>query len=167
MIYLSNLIIPIFTLIVIIYALCKKIDVYSSFISGVKEGIDISFKLFPTIFAMSLSIAVFIKSNILNDLISLINIKLFPKEILPIALLRSFSGSSSLIILNDILKTYGPDSLIGRISSVIQSSTDTTIYILSTYYTLVGIKKIKYSLVLGLLCDIVCVIISILIFKLI
>ena len=167
MIYLSNLIIPIFTLIVIIYALYKKVDVYSSFLSGVKEGIDISFKLFPTIFAMSLSISVFIKSNILKDFISLININIFPKEILPIALLRSFSGSSSLIILNDILKTYGPDSLIGKISSVIQSSTDTTIYILSTYYTLVGIKKIRYSLFLGLLCDFICVVISILIFKII
>ena len=165
MIYLSNLIVPIFTLIVIIYALYKRVDVYSSFISGVKEGVDISFKLFPTVFAMSLCISVFIKSNILNDLILLINTNLFPKEILPIALLRSFSGSSSLIILNDILKTYGPDSLVSKISSVIQSSTDTTIYILSTYYTLVGIKKIRYSLVLGLLCDFICVVISILIFR--
>lgn len=167
MIYLSNLIIPLFTLIVIIYALYKKVDVYSSFISGIKEGIDISFKLFPTIFTMSLAISVLIKSNIINDIISKINISIFPKEILPIALLRSFSGSSSLMILNDILKTYGPDSLIGKISSVIQSSTDTTVYILSTYYTLVGIKKIRYSLVLGLLCDLICVVISILIFKII
>ena len=65
--------------------------------------------------------------------------------------------------MNELLKSYGPDSYIGRIASVIQSSTDTTIYIISLYFGSIGIKKIRYSLIVGLLTDLFCVIVSILV----
>jgi spore maturation protein B len=95
----------------------------------------------------------------------IININLFPKEILPIAILRPISSSSSMILLNEILLIHGPDSLIGRISSIIAGSTDTTIYIIGMYYSSIKIKKIRQSLLIGLLADLSCVIISILIVK--
>lgn len=165
MIYLSNIILPLITLIVIIYALYKKVNIYDEFLTGVKEGLQISLDIFPSIFAMIISVTVLVKSNFLNDIISLININLFPKEILPIAILRPISSSSSMMILNEILKTYGVDSLIGKISSIIAGSTDTTIYIIATYYASIKIKKTKQSLLIGLLADLTCVIISILIVK--
>ena len=163
MIYIANIILPLITIIVIIYALYKKVNIYEEFISGVKEGLQISLEIFPSIFAMIISVTTLVKSNLLNDLISLININIFPKEILPIALLRPISSSSSMMILNEILSTYGPDSLIGKISSIIAGSTDTTIYIIGVYYSSIKIKKIKQSLVIGLLADLVCIIISVLI----
>ena len=163
MIYISKIIIPLITLIVIIYALIKKVDIYDEFLRGVKEGLQLSLNIFPSMFAMIISVTVLVKSNIINDLISLININIFPKEILPIAFLRPISSSSSLMILNDILKTYGPDSLVGKISSIITGSTDTTIYIIGMYYSSVKIKKIKHSLLVGLLADFACVIISIIV----
>ena len=165
MIYISKIIIPIITLIVIIYALYKKVAIYEAFLEGVKEGLKISLEIFPSIFAMIISITVLVKSNFINALISLINIKIFPKEILPIALLRPISSSSSLMLLNNILKIYGPDSLIGKIASIITGSTDTTIYIIGMYYSSVKIKKIKHSLFIGLLADLICVIISIIVVK--
>ena len=165
MIYLSNIILPLITLIVIIYALYKKVNIYDEFLTGVKEGLQISLDIFPSIFAMIISVTVLVKSNFLNDIISLININLFPKEILPIAILRPISSSSSMMILNEMLKTYGVDSLIGKISSIIAGSTDTTIYIIATYYASIKIKKTKQSLLIGLLADLTCVIISILIVK--
>ncbi len=165
MIYISKIIIPIITLIVIIYALYKKVAIYEAFLEGVKEGLNISLEIFPSIFAMIISITVLVKSNFINALISLINIKIFPKEILPIALLRPISSSSSLMLLNNILKIYGPDSLIGKIASIITGSTDTTIYIIGMYYSSVKIKKIKHSLFIGLLADLICVIISIIVVK--
>ena len=70
------------------------------------------------------------------------------------------------MLLNDIIKTYGVDSFIGRLSSVMVSSTDTTIYIIGMYYSSVGIKKIKHSLIVGLMADFICVVISILVIKL-
>ena len=119
MIYISNIILPLITLIVIIYALYKKVNIYDEFLTGVKEGLQISLDIFPSIFAMIISVTVLVKSNFLNDIISLININLFPKEILPIAILRPISSSSSMMILYEILKNYGVDSLIGKISSTI------------------------------------------------
>ncbi len=163
MIYISKIIIPLITIIVIIYGLIKKVDIYNEFLEGVKEGLHLSLDIFPSMFAMIISVTVLVKSNIITDLTSLININLFPKEILPIAILRPISSSSSLMILNSILSRYGPDSMVGKIASIITGSTDTTIYIIGMYYASVKIKKIKHSLIVGLLADLTCVIISIII----
>ena len=163
MIYLSKIIIPLITLLVIIYALIKKVDIYNEFLNGVKEGLSLSLEIFPSMFAMIISVTVLTKSNIITDITSLINIKLFPKEIIPIAILRPISSSSSLMLLNSILSTYGPDSIIGKIASIITGSTDTTIYIIGLYFSSIKIKKIKYSLITGLLADFSCIIISIII----
>ncbi len=167
MISISKFIIPAITLFVIIYALIKKVNIYDEFLEGVKEGLDISLSIFPGMFAIIISVTVLTKSNLLNDLISLINTNLFPKEILPIAILRPISSSSSLMILNDVLSTHGPDSIIGKIASIITGSTDTTIYIIGIYYSSIKIKKIRHSLLVGLLADLACVVISILIVKII
>ena len=167
MIYLSKTIIPIITIIVIIYALIKKIDIYETFLEGIKEGLELSLNIFPSMFAMIIAVTVLTKSNIVNDLIKLINISIFPKEILPIAILRPISNSSSLMLLNNILLTHGPDSITGKIAAIITGSTDTTIYIIGLYYSSIKIKKIKYSLVVGLLADLACIIISIIIVNII
>lgn len=165
MIYISKIIIPTITLLVIIYALIKKVDIYNEFLIGVKEGLKLSLDIFPSMFAMIVSVTVLVKSNIITDITSLINIKLFPKEIIPIAILRPISSSSSLMLLNNILSTYGPDSLVGKIASIITGSTDTTIYIIGLYYSSIKIKKIRYSLIVGLLADLSCIVISIIIVK--
>lgn len=163
---ISQYIIPSITLFVIIYALIKKVDIYNEFLEGVKEGLDLSLSIFPSMFAMIISITVFTKSNLLNDLITHITIPLIPKEILPLTLLRPVSSSSSLMLLNNILSTAGPDSLVGKIASIITGSTDTTIYIIGLYYSSIRIKHIRHSLIVGLLADLSCIIISILIVNL-
>ena len=165
MVNISKYILPLITIIVIIHALIKRVNIYDEFLEGVKEGLSMSLNIFPSMFAIILAVTVFVKSNFLNSIISLINPTTFPKEILPIAILRPISSSSSLMLLNEILKTYGPDSLIGKTASVITGSTDTTIYIIGMYYSSVKITKIKHSLLVGLLADLSCVIISILIVK--
>lgn len=159
-----NYSIPIIVIIILIYGIYKKVNIYEEFIIGVEEGLKITLKIFPTIFTMVIAINVLIKSNIINDLTQFLTpiftILKFPKELFTLSILRPISGSSSLIICNNILKTNGPDSLIGRIASVIQGSTDTTIYIISLYFSSIGIKKIKYSLIVGLLSDLLCIIIA-------
>ena len=162
-----NYIIPLIVVTIIIYGIYKKVDIFDTFIDGVKEGMKLSINLFPTIFTMIIAITLITDSNIINYICNLLKPLFsrisFPTEVLPLALLRPISGSSSLVILNDILAKYGPDSFIGRLSSVMQGSTDTTIYIIGLYFASVGIKKIKYSLVVGLLSDLISVIISVLI----
>lgn len=159
-----NYFIPLVVIIIIIYGIYKKIDIFDTFILGVKEGMKLSINLFPTIFAMIIAITMITDSGIINYIFNLIKplfIKMsFPTEVIPLAILRPISGSSSLVVLNDILTRYGTDTLIGRLASVMQGSTDTTIYIISMYFTSVGIKKIRYSLIVGLLADLLSVIIS-------
>lgn len=162
---ISSLIIPIITLMIIIYATYKRIDIFSSFLVGVKEGLSTTLSIFPTIFAMIIAVDIFLKSNLITDITKhlepiLSKINLNP-NLIPLCILRPISSSSSLVILNDILKTYTPDSMVGRIASVIQGSTDTTIYIISLYFSSVGITKIKHSLLIGLLVDLSCIIIAI------
>lgn len=165
--YIANIILPLIVLLIVVYGIYKKVDVFDVFIDGVKEGLTMTLQIFPTILAMIVSINIFLKSNILQDITlylnPIFNFLDFPSEILPLAILRPVSGSSSLIILNNILSTYGVDSYIGRVASVIQGSTDTTIYILGLYFGSVGIKKIRYSLLVGLLSDLSCIIISLIV----
>lgn len=162
---ISNLIIPVIVLGIIIYGYKKRINIYEEFLVGVKEGLDISLKLFPTMFSIVLAIDVLIKSNVISDLVNVLKPVLsflkFPKELFLLGFMRPISGSSSLVILNDILKNIGPDSYIGRIASVIQGSTDTTIYIIGLYFSSIGVKKIKYSLIVGLMADICAIILSV------
>ena len=164
---IANIILPFIVLIIVGYGIYKQVAVFDVFLDGVKEGLTMTIQIFPTIIAMIISVNIFLKSNILelviNFLNPLFNFLKFPKEILPLAVLRPISGSSSLIILDNILKNYGADSFIGRVASVIQGSTDTTIYILGLYYGSIGIKKIKYSLLVGLMADISCIIIALIV----
>lgn len=168
---IANLLIPLITIILIVYGIYKKVDIYNSFINGISEGLKMSLSIFPTIMAMVIAINLLINSNILLDLtkylsgfFSLIG---FPTEILPIAILRPISSSASLVVMNDILKIHGPDSYLGYVASIVQGSTDTTIYILGMYFSSVGIKKIRYSLLVGLLTDLICVIIAIIVVNII
>ena len=165
MIYISKIIIPLITVIIIGYGIYRKIDIYDVFLEGVKEGLEMALSIFPSMFAMVVAVSILVKSGLLTDFVSLFKIRLFPKEILPIAVLRPISGSSSLMLLNDLLKVYGPDSVIGKIASVIAGATDTTIYIIGLYFSSIKIKKIRYALVVGLLADLACIIISIIIVK--
>lgn len=166
---ISNLIIPLLVLLVLIHGLVKKVDIYDVFIEGAKESFNMILSLFPSLLAMILGVNILIKSNLLISLLNifkpLITILQIPFEIVPIALIRPISGSSALAFLNSLFATYGPDSFIGRLGSVIQGSTDTTFYILTLYFGSVGIKKIRYSLWAGLFADLVGIVSSILIVK--
>lgn len=157
--------VPLLVVTIIIYGIYKKVDIFDTFLIGVKEGMKTSINLFPTIFTMIIAINVLISSGIITNISNIFSNFFssigFPSEVLPLAMLRPISGSSSLVILSDILSKHGPDSFIGRVSSVMQGSTDTTVYIISMYFASIGIKKIRYSLIVGLIADFISIILSI------
>jgi len=154
-------------LFIIIYGFTKKIDIYDTFIDGVKESFSMIFNLFPTFIAMILAINLFIDSGFLDFVLSflkpLFNLIKVPVEILPLAIVRPISGSASLAYLNNIFSVHGPDSFIGLLSSVLQGCTDTTLYVISLYFGSIGIKKIRYSLFAGLCADLIGIVASIII----
>lgn len=167
---ISKLLLPLIVLFIVVYGIIKKVNVYDVFIDGAKESFEMFVSLFPPMLGMILAINLFIKSNCLNYFLSFLSplLDLFrvPLDIIPMAIMRPISGSSALAILNNILQSHGPDSLIGRMASVMQGSTDTTLYVLTLYFGSVGIKKIKHSLWVGLLTDLFAIVVSIIVVNL-
>jgi len=160
----SKLILPIFIFIIIFYGLKKKINIYDSFLEGAKEGLVTTFSIFPAVIAMIFAINIFLDSGVLyfiagffKSLLETLNIEL---EILPMALLRPISGNASLAIMNEIFMKFGPDSFTGRLASVLQGCTDTTIYVIALYFGTVKITKIKHALSVGLFADLVGIIMA-------
>lgn len=156
---LSKIVIPLFVFFVVFYGFIKKVNLYDSFLEGAKEGLHISVNIFPNVLAMVFAINIFLVSNFVYEILRVfegflmkVNI---PLDILPMAILRPISGTATLAIMNDIFMSYGPDSYAGRLASVLQGCTDTTIYVLALYFGSIGVKKIRYSLVVGLIADLI------------
>lgn len=167
MTFISNLIIPVLVLIILLYGMFKKVDIYDEFLNGASESFEMIFKIFPCILAMILGINIFLKSGILNLVLDIIkplfNIFKIPIDIFPMMIMRPISGTSTLAILNNIFINYGPDTLIGNLASVIQGSTDTTFYVITLYFGSIGIKKIRYALWAGLFADLIGIVASVII----
>ena len=156
---LSAWAIPIIIVFIPLYAAYKKVPVYESFVDGAKDGFDTAIRIIPHLVGMLASISIFRASGALDALMGWIS-PIFerlgvPPEVLPLALLRPITGSGSLAYSADLMQQYGPDSLIGRIASTIQGSTDTTLYVIIVYFGAVGIRKTKYALKVGLISDLV------------
>lgn len=161
---ISTIILPIFIIGIIFYGIKKKINIYEVFLEGAKEGLVTTFNIFPAIIAMIFAINIFLDSEVLYFIIGLfkpllggINLEL---EIVPMALLRPISGTASLAIMNEIFMQFGPDSFVGRLSSVLQGCTDTTIYVIALYFGTVKVTKIRHALWGGLFADLIGIIMA-------
>lgn len=156
---LSKIVIPLFVFFVVFYGFIKKVNLYDSFLEGAKEGLQISVNIFPNVLAMVFAINIFLDSNFVYEILRVFEGFLMkfniPLDILPMAILRPISGTATLAIMNDIFMNCGPDSYAGRLASVLQGCTDTTIYVLALYFGSIGVKKIRYSLVVGLIADLI------------
>ena len=168
--FISQLIIPLFILFIVVYGFIKKTSLYDSFVSGAKDGIDIIIKIFPYILAIFLAIKCFQASGAYDFLkagFAMIAPALnIPPEVFSIAIIKPLSGSASLGIFTDIVKTTGPDSLSTMISAVIIGSAETTFYVLAIYLGAVNIKKTKYLVPVCITADIIGIIVAITVVKL-
>lgn len=154
---MSIAVIPLILLVFIGLAQIKKVKVYEKFVEGAKEGFNVGVKIIPYLVAMLVAIAMFRASGALDvltfalkpftDLIGM------PSEVLPMALMRPLSGSGSLGVMTELMKTHGADSLIGFMASTMFGSTETTFYVVAVYFGAVGIRKTRYALPAGLLAD--------------
>lgn len=168
---ISNLFIPIVVLLIIIVAVKKKVNVYDEFVEGAKEGLQMGFSIFPYLIGMIFGVNILLKSGILDNIFSLFSpifsFLRIPMEILPMSMIRPISGNASFAVMIDLIKTHGVDSFLGRVASVLQGATDTTIYVISLYFGSVGIKNIRYALKAGLFADLITLIMSVLLVSLV
>lgn len=157
--YISSAAIPFTILIIVVYGLVEKQATFDVFLEGAKEGIQIVINIFPTLLGLFLSINILRASGIIeaftNLALPLLNLLKIPAEILPLALLRPISGSASMAVATDIMRSFGVDSLIGLISSTIMGSTETTLYTIAIYTSAIRIKKARFVLIAALAADFV------------
>ena len=153
------IIVPILILITIILAIKKKVNGYDKFLLGVKEGMGLFKEVFPTLIAMVSAVAILRGCGFISDvgdmLKDLFDINGEVVEIVPMILFRPISGSASMTVFNSICVNNGADSFLCKTGAIIQGSTDTTLYVLSLYFSSIGVTKWKHSLKAGLIADVV------------
>jgi spore maturation protein B len=157
--------IPIFLAAIPVYGMFKGVKVYECFVEGAKGGFQTAIRIIPYLVAMLVAIgmlrgagAIDLLAKGLGPILDRIG---FPVEILPLAIMRPLSGSGSMGIATELIKTHGPDSFLGRLAASAFGSTETTFYVLAVYFGAVGIKKTRYAIISGLTADIVSLIAAI------
>jgi spore maturation protein B len=154
---LSRYALPFVIFAIPMYAICKKVKVYQVFVEGAREGLGVAASIVPFLVCMLCAIGMFRASgamgwlvNILSPLTNLINM---PAEVLPMGIMRSFSGGGAQGMMTELFTTHGADTQIGRMASIAMGSTETTFYVLAIYFGSVGITKMRHAIVAGLLGD--------------
>jgi spore maturation protein SpmB len=138
----------------------RKLDCYSVFIEGAKEGFDVAVRLIPFLLAMLVAIGVFRAGGCLDLLLSAIrwlvsalNMDTAFVDALPTAFMKPLSGSGARAMLLETMATHGVDSFAARTAATIQGSTETTFYVLAVYFGSVGIRKTRHAIGCGLFAD--------------
>lgn len=144
----------------IISGMRKKINVYDAFIEGAKEGFQTAITIIPYLVAILVGIGVFRASGAMDFIIqgvrfgiATIGLNTDFVEALPTMLMKPLSGSGARGMMLDAMNTYGADSFVGRLSSIVQGSCDTTFYVVALYYGSVGIRNTRYTVQCALLAD--------------
>ncbi|EGW20918.1 nucleoside recognition domain-containing protein [Methylobacter tundripaludum] len=157
---ISNFILFSLVITFILGAINKEINAYDAFIEGAKEGFHTATTIIPYLVAMLVAIGVFRASGALDLLADLARyvVHYFMLDdrfvdALPTALMKPFSGSGARAMMIDTMKTMGADSFAGRLSSIVQGSTETTFYVLAIYFGSVGIKHIRHAAACGIIAD--------------
>lgn len=155
--YISIIAMPLVILIIVCEAFREKISIFDIFLKGAVEGVEISLKIFPTLIGLFFAIGMLRSSGIIDFIIKLITPILdfahYPNEVVPLALLRPISGSASMAVATDIIKSNGVDSFVGIVAAVIMGSTETTLYTIAVYTSCVNIKNTRGVLLAALAAD--------------
>jgi spore maturation protein SpmA len=165
---ISNFILFLLVITFIIGAINKEINAYEAFIEGAKEGFHTATTIIPYLVAMLVAIGVFRASGALDLLADSVRaaVRYFMLDdrfvdALPTALIKPFSGSGARAMMIDTMKTMGADSFAGRLSSIVQGSSETTFYVLAIYFGSVGIKHIRHAALCGIIADLAGILASI------
>lgn len=157
-------IVPVFLLLAFGMAFLNKTAAFDDFMDGAKDGINAVKSIVPNLVGMIVATKVFLASGIVEAIteiarpaLSIFNIE---AATLPLIILRPLSGSASLSFASELIQVHGADSTVGRLTSVMQASSDTTIYIVTIYLAAIGIRNMRHALKLGLIIDIISIILA-------
>jgi len=177
---LSNGVLLAIILLIVLYSLLhervfgeNKTNIFDSFVTGAKEGYTTGLRILPYMIAMLVALSIFRNSGLMNIALSgvsaLLNALHVDPQIvnaIPVALMRPFSAGGSRGFMLDAMKTFGADSLAGRLSCLFQGAAETTFYVVALYFGSVNVKETRYTIGVMLLVDLVCVLAGIVVCKL-
>lgn len=150
LIYVSDYIIPFMFLYIVCIGWVSKVDIFDEFIEGAKRGFQVVINILPTLIGLLVGIGILRASGALDLIGTLIkpltDLLHFPSELLSVAIIKMFSSSAASSLMLDIFKQHGPDSYLGRLVSIMMSSTETIFYTMAVYFTAAGVKKTRYTL---------------------
>ncbi len=161
---INHFIIPVIIGGIFLYGIYRGVNTFDAFLAGAKEGLSTVVSITPALICLLTAVAMFKASGAL-DVLSwglgpLAEGLGLPREVIPLALLRPISGSGAMVLFNDILATYGPDSFIGRVASVMEGSTETTFYTIAVYYGATKVHRTRHTLPSALSADLAGIIMS-------
>jgi spore maturation protein B len=148
-----------------LYGLYKRVPVYESFVEGAKDGFHVAVRIIPYLVAILFAIAMFRASGAMEAMTGALDPVLgligFPAELLPMAIIRSLSGSGSAALVVDMINRYGEDSILVKMAAVMYGSSETTFYVIAVYFGAVNIRKTRHAVPAGLLADAAAMIIAV------
>lgn len=144
----------------LVLASIRKIDAWDAFTEGAKEGFGTAIQIVPFMVGILVAVGVFRASGGMTYLVDALWGALswtgMPQEgigAIPTMLMKPLSGGGARGLTVDCMKTYGVDSFAGRLSSILQGSTDTTLFVLALYSGAVGLKNTRHALPCMLIGD--------------
>jgi spore maturation protein B len=150
--------IPVLLVAIPLAGIIRGVKVYDVFIDGAKEGFEVGVRIIPFLVGILVAIGMFRGSGAMDLLTAALRPVMvatgFPVELLPLAILRSLTGSGSLAFTTDLIKTYGPDSLIARMAATMYGSSETTFYVLAVYFGAVGVRRTRHAVPAALIGDV-------------
>ncbi len=153
----SLLAIPFLLALFPLYAALRGVRVYEEFVEGAKEGFQVAVRIIPFLVAMLVAIGMFRAAGgvdlLARALRPALNVIGFPTDLLPMALTRPLSGSATIGLFADLVKSHGPDSLVTRMGGTLLGSTETTFYVLAVYFGAVAVQRTRHAVAVGLLAD--------------
>lgn len=148
--FLSDVMIPLLIFGIVGYGLLNKHNIYEEFIEGARDGFQTVIGIMPTLIGLMVAVGILRASGFLDFFSQLCGTFTkwmgFPSELLPVTVIKMFSSSAATGLLLDIYKEYGADSLLGKMASIMMSSTETIFYTMSVYFMTAKIKKSRYTL---------------------
>ena len=157
-----SVVVPILLLLLLFYAVLRRVDVFSAFVNGAAESLPLLAKILPSLAAMLMAITVFRDSGALDWLVQ-VCAPFFTRigvdaRLLPLILLRPLSGSAAMAVLSELFQQYGADSYLGCTASVLLGASETIFYTLALYFGSVGVKKTRFAVPVALLATLVSVV---------
>lgn len=160
-----NKVIIVFLIIVFMNGLMKKCNMFDMFIEGVKDALKLIKPIFTTLIAFMLFVSLLRSSGFIDVLSTLMQPIIqwigIPIDIFILGLLRPISANASLSFLYSIYEIFGVDHPLSLLGTLIQCGSDTTLYVVTLYFSTVHIKNTRYAIWLGLLMDCLAVMLAI------